>query len=445
MGVISLDYVISYSSQDKTYKAENLLQNPGSGKSWLCAPDDRTGRLVAEFQLSKASRIDFIDIGNHGSSTVEIQVGRSSFQSKTDYVSFLPAVTLLSLADLKESVDRNAVYMFNKSNLSEAAVGEKWDRIKVICCQPYWKKTQFGLSFLSLRTNEPTTEFSINDQSSLSDKSDRSPFKRSKEHRPDITFTRGKQLLNASRSKITQGEEKPHSLTFEEDVNVFLIACLGEENENKTLEDYMKEFEEQSQQNMNTAEKVIFRNNYMKIRGNAFISEYNPEDSFSRKQGSRTEPSLFNTKSNSDESEVPSFDLHLSTSKRRKLSDSDEADKMKRALKRLKTHAKPLKVAEILNVSPEDFIQSDGVQPSTSSGVTYVDCPICRESYPSQEIERHASTCGDLTGDVEYLYSSKPNALHSAEREETFVTCLFCEELYPEGFVYSHMDRCVSK
>ncbi|GBN03144.1 hypothetical protein AVEN_29868-1 [Araneus ventricosus] len=433
---------LSDAQVDKTFRAENLLQNPGSGKSWLCAPDDRTGRLVAEFQLTKASRIDFIDIGNHGSSTVEIQVGRSCFQSKTHYVSFLPAVTLLSLADLKESVDRNAVYMFNKSNLNETAASDKWDRIKVICCQPYRKNTQFGLSFLSLRTNELMTEFSINDQSSLSDKNDRSPFKRSKEYGPDLTFTRGKQLLNASRSKITQGEEKPHSATFEEDVNVFLIACLGEENENKTLEDYMKEFEEQSQQRMNTAEKVIFRINYMKIRGNAFISEYNPEDSFSRQQDSRTESSLFNPKSNSDESEVPSFDLQLSTPRRRKLSDSDEADKMKRALKRLKTPARPSKAAEILNVSPEDFIQSDGVQPSTSSGVTYVDCPICRESFTSQEIERHASTCGDLTGDVEYLYSSKPNALHS---EESFVTCLFCDELYPEGFMYSHMDRCVLK
>ncbi|KAF8788568.1 putative short transient receptor potential like protein [Argiope bruennichi] len=441
MGVISLDYVISYSSQDETYKATNLLQNPGSGKPWLCAPDDKSCRLVAEFQLCKSSRIDFIDIGNYGCSTVEIQVGRSSYHSKTQYVSFLPAVTLLSLADLKEGVDRNAVYMFNKSNLNEAVASDKWDRIKVICCQPYRRNTQFGLSFLSLRTNELATELSINGQSMLNDKNDRSPFKRSKEYGSNITFTRGQQLLNASRSK--QNDEKPRSHSFEEDISVFLIACLGEENENKTLEDYMKEFEEQSQQNLNTAEKVIFRMNYMKIRGNAFISDYKPSDSFSRNQDSRVESSPSNPKSDCNKSEIPSFDLQLSTPARRKLSDSDEADKMKRALKRLKTPAKPSKIAEILNISPEDFIQSDGVQPSTSSGVTYVDCPICREFFPSDEIERHASTCGDLTADVEYLYSSKPNALHSEDKEETFITCLFCDEMHPQKNMSLHLDQHV--
>ena len=41
----------------------NLLEQNSQFKKWLCAPDDKSGKLQAEFQLEKASAIGFIDIG----------------------------------------------------------------------------------------------------------------------------------------------------------------------------------------------------------------------------------------------------------------------------------------------------------------------------------------------------------------------------------------------
>lgn len=54
-------------------------------------------------------------IGNCGSSIVEIQVGKSSSQQKTNYVSLLPAVILLNLNEVKDNLHHNSVFMFNKS------------------------------------------------------------------------------------------------------------------------------------------------------------------------------------------------------------------------------------------------------------------------------------------------------------------------------------------
>ena len=43
----------------------NLLEQNSQFKRWLCAPDDKTGKLQAEFQLEKASTIGFVDIGKY--------------------------------------------------------------------------------------------------------------------------------------------------------------------------------------------------------------------------------------------------------------------------------------------------------------------------------------------------------------------------------------------
>ncbi|GFT34693.1 putative short transient receptor potential channel 2-like protein [Nephila pilipes] len=455
MGVISLDYVISYSSQDDVYKVDNLLHNPGASKPWLCAPHDKTGRLEAEFQFDKASFIDFIDIGNHGSCMVEIQVGRSSFQNRTSYVSFLPAVTMLSLADLKEGVDYDAVYMFNRSNFNEAVAVEKWDRIKVICCQPYKKGSRFGLSFLSLRSKEPRSQLSINNQHVFNERTEKSFTQRFKKREsrlstPDISISRGKQLLKASKSKISNGmpTSKPSSDRLE-DITIFLIACMGDDVENKSLEEYLKEFEEQRQLKLSPSEKHVFRNKYLDLfHGNVITSEFNSESNFMSLSPSyspnsisecnsprstkvvSSSPDIVELDFEDKSAEVPTFDLILSTPVKRKSSTVSGERKAKSSRKSLipKRHSSP---TELLRTRPEDFIQFDGVQPSTSSGITYVDCPICRESFPSSEIEKHAATCGDLLAS-----SSK------YQEEDVFVSCPICNEFYLEKDMSAHIDKC---
>ncbi|PRD23485.1 UNVERIFIED_CONTAM: DNA repair protein [Trichonephila clavipes] len=457
MGVISLDYVISYSSQDDVFKADNLLGNPGVSKPWLCAPHDKTGRLQAEFQLNKVSSIDFIDIGNHGSCMIEIQVGRSSFHSGPKYVSFLPTVTMLSLADLKEGVDPNAVYMFNKDNFNEAAAREKWDRIKVICCQPYRKGSKFGLTFLSLRSKEPISQLSISNQPVFNERNEKSFTQRFKEResrlgKPDISFSRGKRLLKASKSKILNGMssiESKSSSSRLEDINIFLIACMGDDTENKSLEDYLKEFEKQRQLKLSPSEKHVFSNKYLDLfHGNVLTSEFNSTNissvsppcspnsitecnspGFTERTPS-VSPEIVCLDSDDQTAEVPSFDLTLATPGKRKSSTANGDRKTKHTRKSLipQRHSSP---TELLHTRPEDFIQFDGVQPSTSSGITYADCPICRDLFPSSEIEKHASTCGDILA-----------ANSKFQDEDTFVSCPICSEFYLEKDMNAHIDTC---
>ena len=41
-----------------------------------------------------------------------------------------------------------------KANLTEESLADEWDRIKVVCSQPYKKDSQFGLAFIRLRSLE---------------------------------------------------------------------------------------------------------------------------------------------------------------------------------------------------------------------------------------------------------------------------------------------------
>ncbi|GIZ00704.1 DNA repair protein XRCC1, partial [Caerostris extrusa] len=480
---------------DENYKVENLLSGPGS-KPWLCDSYDKSGRLEAVFQLEKASYIDFIDIGNHGSSTIEIQVGRSSFAGPSGFVSYLPAVTLLSLTDLKVGVDHNAVYMFDKKNMNEAACSKKWDQIKIICCQPYKKQSQFGLSFFSLRTNETSSQLYINDQLTFNNRNESviktyfdvlglfSKVPPGNESRSDFTFTRGKQLLKASQSRISNETSiKPFGFNnnksilqskFEEDVNIFLIACVGDE-ENKSLEDYLQEFESQRQEKLNCSQKLAFSNKYLEIfHHNPLTSDFNQESptainqnslSLSSNSGSHSEESKspssnrlkeinnLSSRHSTDviclDNELPSFDIKLCTPNKvvfkRKSSERNGSEESRRNHKRFKSPFQNAKVTELLNVRPEDFIQPDGEQPSTSHGFSFiVDCPICGKTFLPPEIERHASKCGDTEPEVQFLGVTKASA-EISKNNDSYECCPICEELFSPDAISEHVDKCLDK
>ena len=73
MPAIKLEKIISVSSEDPSFKAENLLSN----KKWR-SNEVGESQVSVVFQLSKSSVIKSIDIGNNGSAFVEIQVGRQA-------------------------------------------------------------------------------------------------------------------------------------------------------------------------------------------------------------------------------------------------------------------------------------------------------------------------------------------------------------------------------
>ncbi|XP_044749198.1 DNA repair protein XRCC1 [Coccinella septempunctata] len=150
MPPLKIDRILSFSSEDKVHVANNLLGNNTSLK-WKCAsPGEKQATLC--FQLEEASVITGIDIGNEHSAYIEVLVSRSEMNG--DYKSFLVMSSFMSAIESRQSTNINRVRMFKKSDFSKPECDEKWDRIKLVCTQPFNRHVQYGLSFIKFHSNE---------------------------------------------------------------------------------------------------------------------------------------------------------------------------------------------------------------------------------------------------------------------------------------------------
>uniref|UniRef100_H2Y3N6 DNA repair protein XRCC1-like n=2 Tax=Ciona intestinalis TaxID=7719 RepID=H2Y3N6_CIOIN len=151
MPQIKLEHVVSFSSEHKEHKVENLLK---SGK-WKCAkPGEKQSFVV--FQFKKATKISSIDIGNDGSAFVEVLVCRSGGEEK--YEVLLLASSLMSPLESRTGEGANRVRMFSREKLVSSAAEQIWDQVKVVCTQPFNKNTMYGLSFIRFNTDEEKPE-----------------------------------------------------------------------------------------------------------------------------------------------------------------------------------------------------------------------------------------------------------------------------------------------
>ncbi|KAM9602217.1 protein XNDC1N isoform 3-T5 [Morphnus guianensis] len=151
MAPVKISYIVSFSSQDPKYPVENLLREDGLCP-WLGCPQDRSRQLRVELQLERASPIGYVDVGNCGCAFLQIEVGRSSWPLDQPYLTLVPSVALMTPADSKLDQNRCGVRMFKEADFLALAVGQKWDRLRLTCSQPFSKHSQFGLSFIRVRT-----------------------------------------------------------------------------------------------------------------------------------------------------------------------------------------------------------------------------------------------------------------------------------------------------
>ncbi|XP_029647622.1 DNA repair protein XRCC1 isoform X1 [Octopus sinensis] len=154
MPEIKLQHIVSYSSQDTNHPAENLLKPDGVHK-WKSASAGEKS-LSAILQFEKASKIHSIDIGNDGSAFIEVLVGRSSSHNE-DFKVILVTSSFMSPMESRNNTNRFSVRMFGSEKLSKPATEEKWDRVKIICTQPFNKTTNYGLSFIKFHS-PPSSE-----------------------------------------------------------------------------------------------------------------------------------------------------------------------------------------------------------------------------------------------------------------------------------------------
>ncbi|NWR55715.1 TRPC2 protein, partial [Bucorvus abyssinicus] len=178
MAPVKISHVVSFSSQDPRYPVDNLLHEDKL-RPWLSCPHDRSRQLRLELQLERASPIGYVDVGmslcpspgwldggrqpqashsphwdagNCGCAFLQIEVGRSSWPLDRSYLTLVPSVALMTPADAKLEQNCCGVRMFKEADFLALAVGQKWDRLRLTCSQPFNRHSQFGLAFLRVRT-----------------------------------------------------------------------------------------------------------------------------------------------------------------------------------------------------------------------------------------------------------------------------------------------------
>ncbi|TFJ96515.1 retinitis pigmentosa 1-like 1 protein [Platysternon megacephalum] len=108
--------------------------------------------------FEKEERIHSIDVGNEGSAFVEVLAGSSASPSEQDYEVLLVTSSFMSPSESKAGTNLNRVRMFGPDKLVKAAAEKKWDRVKIVCTQPYTKTLAYGLSFVKFHSPPENNE-----------------------------------------------------------------------------------------------------------------------------------------------------------------------------------------------------------------------------------------------------------------------------------------------
>uniref|UniRef100_A0A8C2ZVH7 DNA repair protein XRCC1 n=1 Tax=Cyclopterus lumpus TaxID=8103 RepID=A0A8C2ZVH7_CYCLU len=150
MPEIQLKHVVSCSTEDTTHKADNLLISD-TYRKWKAARDGEK-QISVILQFEKQEQVHSIDIGNEGSAFIEVLVGNSSAVRDQDYEVLLVTSSFMSPTESRNGTNMNRVRFFAPHQLQKSSAQEKWDRVKIVCSQPYSKNIAYGLAFVKFHS-----------------------------------------------------------------------------------------------------------------------------------------------------------------------------------------------------------------------------------------------------------------------------------------------------
>ncbi|XP_072316827.1 DNA repair protein XRCC1 isoform X2 [Eucyclogobius newberryi] len=150
MPEIKLKHVVSCSTEDTTHKADNLLSSETYRKWKAAKPGEKQTSVILQFE--KEEQVHSLDIGNEGSAFIEVLVGNSSASRDQDFEVLLVTSSFMSPTESRNGTNLNRVRFFGPGQLQKSAAQEKWDRVKVVCSQPYSKNIAYGLAFVKFHS-----------------------------------------------------------------------------------------------------------------------------------------------------------------------------------------------------------------------------------------------------------------------------------------------------
>jgi len=145
---LPLHEVAYFSAEHSKFSVKNLLN--GSGK-WTTPQNSKLDTLEAEFCLGIPTKITGIDIGNFWTSSVAVVVGLATWpQNKREVL--LPNQIFMNRMQVMNGENKETMKFFRtKEHFTAEVAAKKWDRIKIICQQPFRRESEiFGLSMFVL-------------------------------------------------------------------------------------------------------------------------------------------------------------------------------------------------------------------------------------------------------------------------------------------------------
>ncbi|KAK1155200.1 DNA repair protein XRCC1-like isoform X1 [Acipenser oxyrinchus oxyrinchus] len=206
MPEIKVKHIVSCSSEDNTHKADNLLKADTYRKWKSARPGEKQISVILQFE--KSEQIHSVDIGNEGSAFVEVLAGNSTSIKEQDYEVILVTSSFMSPTESRNSNNLNRVRMFGPDKLVKANAEKKWDRVKLICTQPYNKNISYGISFIRFHSPPDGTE----DSAASPPKLTKLGQFRVKEEEPNTSSLKpGSLFFNRAAKPDTPPKTTPHS------------------------------------------------------------------------------------------------------------------------------------------------------------------------------------------------------------------------------------------
>lgn len=141
--------IISFSAEHPTNKVQNLLKTGKTGK-WTSPKHHPEATIDVELSLPPCY-IKSLDIGNHWTAVLEIEVGRKEGSSKREPLLKAPS-TLMSRIDCQIGSNKDAMKFYTADDDFTTSAKNRWvDRIRFVCRQPFRRDVLFGLSTVAVR------------------------------------------------------------------------------------------------------------------------------------------------------------------------------------------------------------------------------------------------------------------------------------------------------
>ncbi|XP_012920478.1 short transient receptor potential channel 2-like isoform X4 [Heterocephalus glaber] len=336
----------SQKTEDPKYPVENLLNTDSQRGPWLGCPQDKSGQLKVELQLERAVPISYIDVDD-----------------------FLAP-----------------------------ASGESWDRLRLTCSQPFTRHQPFGLAFLQVRSSLDALDKPVTG---------------------DVTPV-SSQLSQGSSD--TQESGPSPWLANPSIRRTFFPDPPTNRKEMSGLKDLLKQFQPGPQGR--SARMVLS------------AARMAPSAIVEKPKNNHTEPGPSHPKSTEPRTEEQSSENDGGRKKRRKIQDQ-------RSLANSNSQSKRRGKARARQREYQPQTQITGVQERGQ-------CPVCAGSFSAEILPLHAATCGETAppppAPPSSSPSSSPSVLWVSSPESSpsvcWVQCPICQLHFAANEVEEHASLC---